>query len=99
MDKTKIIEYWKKNKIVITIIIFGVYAAFFSDYNVFKRTKLNREIKALEEQKAMYSEKIKQDSIKLYQLRTNDKTFERFARENYYFHAPNEDIFIIEETK
>jgi cell division protein FtsB len=53
--------------------------------------------KELQEEKEFYRQKIREDSTKLHQLKTNEENLEEFAREEYYMKKDNEDIFIIVE--
>lgn len=56
---------------------------------------ISREIRILSEEKAKYEESIRRDSALINNLKDN-AFLERYARENYYMHAPNEDIYIVE---
>jgi cell division protein FtsB len=51
----------------------------------------------MEKQREYYIEKIKTDSRKLKELRTDRENLEKFAREQYYMKRDNEDIFIVVE--
>jgi hypothetical protein len=59
--------------------------------------RLKDDMIKLETEKAFYQGKIVKDSTDLYELKTNDKNLEKFARENYMMKKDNEDIFVIVE--
>lgn len=46
-----------------------------------------------------YHESIQGIEERLVQLRSNSDSLEKFARERYYFHAPDEEVFIVEPEK
>jgi cell division protein FtsB len=86
-----------KNKYVLSLLVFLVWLTFFDQNNLIDRVKqLNRNEK-LKKEKAFYNEKIKEDSTKLHQLKTNEENLEEFAREQYYMKKKDEDIYIIVE--
>jgi len=86
-----------KNKYVLSLLVFLVWLTFFDQNNLIDRVKqLNRNEK-LKKEKAFYIEKIKEDSTKLHQLKTNEENLEEFAREQYYMKKKDEDIYIIVE--
>lgn len=86
-----------KNKFIVTSIIFVLWVTFFDQYNLIDRFKSIRELDKLEDDMVYYREKITEDSVKLYQLETNNDNLERFAREQFLMKKDNEDVFIIEE--
>ena len=93
----KILSLILKKKYLITIIIFTIWIIFFDKSNIISLIKYNNTLKKLETEKIFYQNKVYTDSVKLEQLKTNDKNLEKFAREQYLMHKPNEDIFIIIE--
>lgn len=95
----KIFNIILKNKFWITISVFFIWIVFFDQNNFFQLGKYNKEISELEKQKAYLESKIEKDSTKLYQLKTDDKSLEKFAREEYFMHKPNEDVFVIKQKE
>ena len=86
-----------KNKYVLSLLVFLVWLTFFDQNNLIDRVKqLNRNEK-LKKEKAFYIEKIKEDSTKLHQLKTDRENLEEFAREQYYMKKKDEDMYIIVE--
>lgn len=61
------------------------------------RTRQMKRNNKLEEEKKYYIERIKEDSAKLHQLKTDAENLEEFAREQYYMKKDDEDIYIIVE--
>jgi cell division protein FtsB len=99
VDKTR--RAISKNKFLLTGAIFFAWIALFDSNSCYDQIRLKDDMIKLETEKAFYQEKIKKDSTDLYQLKTNDKNLEKFARENYMMKKDNEDIFVIveEDTK
>jgi hypothetical protein len=88
-----------KNKYLITGAVFFVWIALFDSSSWYDRTRLKKEHSKLESEKAFYIEKIKNDSVSLQELKTNNVNLEKFARENYLMKKENEDIFVIVENE
>ena len=86
-----------KNKYVLTFLIFLVWLIFFDQNNLVDRVRQMNRQEELQEEKEFYLQKIKKDSVKLHQLKTNEENLEEFAREEYYMKKENEDIYIIVE--
>lgn len=86
-----------KNKYVLTFLIFLIWLIFFDQNNLVDRVRQMNRHEELQEEKKFYQQKIKKDSVKLHQLKTNEENLEEFAREEYYMKKENEDIYIIVE--
>ena len=86
-----------KNKYALTFLIFLVWIVFFDQNNLVDRARQINRHKELHEEKTFYLDKIRKDSVKLHQLKTDKENLEEFAREEYYMKRENEDIFIIVE--
>ncbi len=95
----KLLRIWKKHKILVIILLTLFYITFLDSNNILQFVKLLRQVHSLEKQKQQLIEQIRQDSIKLYQLKSNDRTFERFAREQYFFHKPGEEVYVLKVKK
>ena len=52
-----------------------------------------------ERQIEYYNREIKSIDEKLQELSSNKDSLEKFAREQYYFHEEDEDLYIIEEKR
>ena len=84
-----------KNKYTLTLIIFLGWLAFFDQNNLVDRVQNLNQLHQLEKDKIYYTNKIKQDSTRLEELKTDKANLEKFAREQYLMKKKNEDIFII----
>lgn len=93
----KIIKPYFKNKYFITAFVFFLWMLFFDNNSLSDRSDLNKKFKLLNKTKDYYINKIKEDSKRLNELKTNDKNLEKFAREQYYMKKANEDVFIVKE--
>ncbi len=94
MSKNKIFRFFK-NKFILTTVVFIVWIVLFDSNNIMDRVKDRRNLKEFSREKTYYMEKIKSDSIKLNELKTNNKNLEKFAREQYLMKKDEEDIFIV----
>ncbi len=54
-----------------------------------------KDIKSLEAQKIEIEQNTKEDRALWELLDTNNEAFERYVREKFYFHKPNEDVCVI----
>lgn len=63
--------------------------------NIIAQYKLRNELSNLRDKKAYYLNEIEKDRKATYELNTNMKTLEKFAREKYLLKKDNEDIFLI----
>ncbi len=72
---------------------------FFDRHDLVSQLQLKRELVSLEENKKYYKKQIDQTTADLNDLLTNDKNLEKFAREKYLMKKPNEDVFVIVDSK
>lgn len=95
-------EFWtsikiaKWGKYVVTLLVFLIVFLFIGEQSVVHFISRGREIKHLEEQRDMYREG-SEKAMREIQTLNNPDSLERYAREHYYMHAGNEDIFLVEE--
>ena len=85
---------WVLNKYVITLVLFGVFILFIGDQSVVKQISRGRQIRSLQQQIKQSRENIATYQHELDYLAQPD-SMERFAREHYHMHAPNEDVYIV----
>ena len=96
-------EFWthikvqKWGKYAITILVFLVVFLFVGDQSLLHFWKRGREINRLEEQRDMYRSASNKAQREIEMLQNAD-SLERYAREHYFMHAPNEDIYLVEEN-
>lgn len=88
-----------RNKFILTIIVFVVWMLFFDQYNLVSRVNNNRKIAELELQKEYYLAEIDRSKRLLNELKGDNESLEKFAREQYLMKKQDEDIFIIKEKK
>ncbi|WP_066632278.1 FtsB family cell division protein [Labilibacter marinus] len=86
-----------KNKYILTLVVFGVWVAFFDQNNLWDRAKLSSRIEQLEKQKHHYQVEIEQNERKLSEIQESPESLEKFAREEYLMKKKDEDIFVIVE--
>jgi len=86
-----------KNKYLLTLVIFITWLLFFDQDNMIQRYKAIRKLNDLKADKAYYIEKIRNDSIRLEELKSNNRNLEKFAREQYLMKKNNEDIFVVKK--
>jgi cell division protein DivIC len=84
-----------RNKYLLTIIIFVVWVLLIDSDNLISRYKEMKNLQKLKVEKEYYVKKIDEDRRKLYELKTDDRNLEKFAREQYRMKKPDEDLYII----
>ena len=95
-------EFWQRiqirkwGKYVITLIVFAVVYLFIGDQSMLHFIKRGKEIRQLEQQRDMYREGAEKAQREIQVLQHPD-SLERFAREQYFMHTENEDIYLVEE--
>jgi cell division protein FtsB len=85
---------WMKNPYLICIVLFALWMLFFDEHNVAVQWKRSNDLKALNEKIDYYQKNIEQTKSELIELKTNDVTKEKFAREHYYMKRDNEEVFV-----
>ena len=95
-------EFWdsvkirKWGKYVITILAFLVVFLFIGDQSLIRFVKRGKEIRHLEEQRDMYRDGAEKAQREIQTLSQPD-SLEQYAREHYFMHTSNEDIYLVEE--
>lgn len=89
-------ELWssRRTKYYFVTVIFVVSVLFLSENNVIRWINVMFDISSQEEIIREYSENIKEADRRLEVLGSDLDTLEAFARENFYFHKADEDLFI-----
>ena len=93
--RKKIVPYLK-NKYILTLLVFFVWILFFDQNNLVDRFISQRQIRQLERDNQYFRDRIREDSTRMNELKTDNENLEKFAREQYLMKRENEDIFIIE---
>lgn len=81
------------NKYSISAVLFFAWIIFFDKYNLMTQWQLRQTVSQMEESKEEYDELLVQTLIQKEDIEENK---ERYAREKYFMHRPDEDVFIIE---
>ena len=94
-------NYWQKirkvliNKYAIALLVFALLFMFFGDHSLIQYLKRAKKMRALEAELVQTQQDLEQAEAVMRVLDDVD-SLERFAREQYRMHAPNEDVFIVE---
>ena len=96
MDFWARIKAGKWLKYVITVLLFAVVFLFIGEQSVVQFVRRGKEIRELEEQRDMYRAEAEKAQREIQTLNQPD-SLERFAREHYFMHTPDEDIYLVEE--
>jgi hypothetical protein len=84
-----------KNKFVLAITIFLVYALFLDDVDVFMIFSKQSRLRQLEQQKIELADKLSEIE-NMQRVLDNAYSLEKFAREERFFHKADEDVYVIE---
>jgi cell division protein FtsB len=76
-------------------MVFALLFVFFGDHSLVQYLKRAKKMRALEEQLVQTQQEIEQ-AESVIRVLDNVDSLERFAREQYRMHAPNEDVYIVE---
>lgn len=91
-----IIRKYVLNKYVLVCVTFGVVFVFVGEQSILKGIQRRRQIRQTEQQIRAARADIEATQRKINWLRSTD-SLEQFAREEYYMHAPGEDVYIVKE--
>lgn len=86
-----------KSKFVLTTAFFIVWVIFFDQYNLVSRVKNNQKLSQLEKERTHYINEIDKNTRMLKELKGDNETLEKFAREQYLMKKSNEDIYLVIE--
>jgi cell division protein DivIC len=81
------------NKYSAAGFLFFIYVGFLDNHSFLDSFKLNNILKDYEDQKQYYIREIEKAKSDKIDLETN---LEKYAREKFFMHKKNEDVFIIE---
>jgi cell division protein FtsB len=84
-----------RNKYFITGMVFLAWLTFFDANNLVRQLELRSNLDELQREKEYYLDQIKLNHSLTEELRTNQSTLEKFAREKYLMKRDNEDIYLI----
>ena len=86
-----------RNKYFIVTVFFLVWVLLIDTSNIFVWFGDMGTVAQQERQKEYFKEVIKVTDEKLKELESNKDSLEKFAREQYLFHEPDEEVFVIVE--
>jgi len=84
-----------RNRYLLTIIIFFIWLLLLDSNNLISRIREMKNLRELKSEKEYYVQRIEEDKRKLYELKTDNRNLEKFAREQYRMKKPEEDLYII----
>jgi cell division protein DivIC len=88
-----------RNKYFIISAAFIIWIGFLDRNNLVYTFKNKRALGKLTEEKGYYNNEIETTKKSLHDLRYNNRTFEKFAREHYLLKREREEIFLIDEKE
>ena len=88
---------WVLNKYAIVTLAFFVWMLFIDNNSIGVWLRTGRQLRSQERRIEYLNREIATTEDRLNQLRSNKDSLERFAREQYGFHEPDEDVFIVVE--
>ncbi len=90
-------KHYLLNKYVLTCAIFAVVLTFCGEHSLVKRIERASQIHAMEKELEECKTEAEQYRKDIQAIQGKPDEIERFARERYYMHADNEQVFVIEE--
>ena len=91
------IKFRKWGKYLITIFVFLIIYLFVGEQSLVQFSHRRGEIKRLEQQTRIYRQGTERAQHTIQVLENSKDSLERYAREQYYMHDENEDIYLVEE--
>jgi cell division protein FtsB len=88
---------WMKKKYLIVGTAYLVYMLLFDSNNYPSQYELYRQVKELENERQYYQNQLVQVKLEREQLFSDEKSMEKFARENYYMKMPDETVIVVVE--
>ena len=86
-----------KNPQVILIVFFIVWMLFFDEKNAFFQIENYQILKNINASKQYYKTETEKNFKLIYDLENNPQAIEKYAREHYFMHKPNEDVYLIQK--
>lgn len=84
------------NKYSITLLVFFVVIMFVGNQSMLERMRRAHQIHLLERRLEQYHQGTKEAERELIMLQNPD-SLEKYAREKYYMHTPDEDVYVVPE--
>lgn len=102
IGNAKIREVWAKvrpyvlNKYFIVIVFFAAVFIFGEEQGAISKWKRSKQIKETQRQIERIQKSIQQAELDMEVLQHSD-SLERYAREKYYMHAANEEVYVVKD--
>lgn len=91
--KIKLFTNWQ---IIIIATGLFVFLLFFTDNsNIIYKEELKVRLENTIIERDSLLDQIRKDSVIISKIKTDDKFLEKYARETFYYRAPDEDVFMI----
>lgn len=88
-----------KNKYLLVTVAFFAWVIFFDSNSIIEWLSIRSNINRQEKEKTYYKQEIKSAEEKLQELSSNKDSLEKFAREQFYFHEEDEDLYIVKKKE
>ncbi len=85
-------------KYAVVIVLFFVLPMLIGEANIFKQIRDRSRIAQLKREIRVATKHFRADSLKLEEIRANQGGVEHTARELYYMKAPDETIFLVQDS-
>jgi cell division protein FtsB len=94
----KVLLFFRSNtfKCLLVVIVFLVAMFTSREHNLQTRIKNAITIRELKQEIEYYKDKSEKSKQRLQELKSDKEDLEKFARERYRMHAPNEDVYVVE---
>ena len=80
-------------------LLFFAWVIFFDSNSIIEWSSIRSNINRQEKEKTYYKQEIKSAEEKLQELSSNKDSLEKFAREQFYFHEEDEDLYIVKKKE
>ena len=91
----KIIPYIT-NKYLLALLFLIIWVLFFDGMDYFTQRERLEALNKLNQKKAYYLKEIETAKQELSDIQNSNEALEKFAREKYLMHRPDEDIFLFQ---
>ncbi len=86
------------NKYVIVLLGFTIFITFVGNRSLKNRFERAQELDSLREVHDSLQRKIDQTEKRIQSITSSKDSLERFARERYFMHAPEEEVYIVQDN-
>ena len=88
---------WLRNKYVLSLLFFVVWITIFDKNSVIDWVQNKMQLSSIKAEQRKYREQLNTTLKTIEQLKNNNDSLEKFAREKYGFHKDDEDVFVVVE--